>query len=84
MDVLDDGFKTYKNKQVSLQLKTPRCDIYNQLYLSDLAISDEVYVYDGDTVETKRQCKVEQNNLEVENKRKDVIIKINTYKYDII
>lgn len=84
MDVLDDGFKTFKNKQVSLQLKTPRCDIYNQLYLSDLAISDEVYVYDGDTVETKRQCKVEQNNLEVEKKRKDVIIKINSYKYDII
>lgn len=84
LEVLDDGFNTIKNKQVSLLLTSKRNDIYNQTYLADLVISDEVYIYDGDSVGTKRQGKITQNNFEIEKKRKDVSLMLNTYRYDTI
>jgi hypothetical protein len=84
LEVIDDGFNTIKNKQVSLLLTSKRNDIYNQTYLADLVISDEVYIYDGDSVGTKRQVKITQNNFEIEKKRKDVSLMLNTYRYDTI
>ncbi|CAB5225841.1 hypothetical protein UFOVP756_11 [uncultured Caudovirales phage] len=84
LETMEDGFNTLKSKQISILVQTKHCDIFNQTYLSDLVFSDEVYIYDGETTATKRQVKVSQNTIDVENKRKTVALLLNTYRYDSI
>lgn len=80
----DSGFNVLKNKQISIVVTHKNCDEDTQMYLSDICISDAVYIYDGDVLISKKQVNVATKNIEVEKKRKDIQLTINTMQYDII
>ena len=71
LQTLEDGYNTMKNKRVSFRVKHQRADNITQHYLSDIVISDEVYVYDGTD---KLQVRVSDNTFEVTKVKRDITI----------
>ena len=81
LQTMENGYSTLKNKRVSVQVKHPRADTTTQAYLSDIAMSDEVYIYEGIT---RVRVRLADNTFEVSQGKRDVILTINKYAYDTI
>lgn len=81
LQVLGDGFNTLKNKRVGIIVSYKKADSITQQYLSDIVLSDEVYVYDDDE---KNQVRVENNSFEVGKRKADITLTINKLQYDTI
>ena len=77
----DSDYKQFKNKKISFSVIERMADLSTQKYLSDLVISDDVKVYiDGQWMPVS----IETNNVEVYNKRRDLIFNVNFKHYDTI
>lgn len=81
LQVVGDGFSTLKNKRISLAVSHKKADSITQQYLSDIVLSDAVYVYD-DT--EKNQVRIENTSFEVGNRKADINLIINKLQYDTI
>lgn len=81
LQVLGDGFNTLKNKRVGIIVSYKKADSITQQYLSDIVLSDEVYVYDDNE---KNQVRVENNSFEVGKRKADITLTINKLQYDTI
>ena len=84
LQVLHDGFRTLKNKRTSLLVIYKSADSITQQYISDIVLSDEVYVYTGPTASTKQQVRIENNTFEVAKRKEDINLVINLSAYDTI
>jgi hypothetical protein len=81
LQTLDNGYSTIKNKMVSVRIKQTRADNITQHYISDIVISDEVYMYDG---ADKIQVRVADSAFDVTKGKRDISLTINKYAYDTI
>ena len=81
LQTLDSGFNVLKNKRKAVQVIHRKADHTTQQYLSDLVLSDEVYVYSGTE---KIQVDVDTNSFDVTEKKRDIQILINLAAYDTI
>lgn len=81
LQTLDNGYSTMKNKRLSVRIKQTRADNITQHYLSDITISDEVYMYDG---ADKIQVRVADSAFDVTKGKRDISLTINKYAYDTI
>lgn len=81
LQTMENGYYTLKNKRVSVRIKHTRADNTTQKYLSDIAMSDEVYVYEG---LTKLRVRLADNAFEITQGKRDVQLLINKYAYDTI
>lgn len=81
LQTLENGYTTLKNKRVSVRVKHRNADNTTQNYLSDISMSDEVYVYDGTT---KIRVRLADNAFEVTQGKRDIQLTINKYAYDTI
>lgn len=84
IQTLENGYNTLKNKRTGLLLSHKRADQITQHYLSDLVMSDAVYVYTSSAVTSKSQVRIENNSFEVSPRKQDVNITVNLYAYDTI
>ena len=84
LQTIENGFYTLKNKRTNLSVKHLKADLYTQQYLSDLVLSDEVYIYDGLTVADKLRVKIDNNSFDVSNKKRDILLTVNKFAYDTI
>ena len=84
LQTIENGFYTLKNKRTNLSVKHLKADLYTQQYLSDLVLSDEVYIYDGPTVADKLRVKIDNNSFDVSNKKRDISLSVNKFAYDTI
>lgn len=80
LQTLESGYNSMKNKRYGLIISHKKADIITQQYLSDIVVSDSVYIYDTD----KLQVKVETNAFEISKRKQDIIIVINKNSYDTI
>jgi len=81
LQVIDNGFNTLKNKRSSVQLVHRKADRATQHYLSDLCLSDEVIMY---VEKLPYQVKIDNNSMDVTNKKRDVQVLVNLFAYDTI
>lgn len=81
LQIIGDGFSTLKNKRISLAVSHKKADVITQQYLSDIVLSDAVYVYD-DT--EKNQVRIENTSFEVVRRKADINLIINKIQYDTI
>lgn len=81
LQTLDSSYNVLKNKRKAVQVIHRKADHTTQQYLSDLVLSDEVYIYSGTT---KSQVDVDTNSFEVTEKKRDIQILINVAAYDTI
>lgn len=84
LQTLDNGFNTLKDKNTNLIISHRNADNLTQHYLSDIVLSDEVYCYPDETVESKLQVRVETNSFEVGLNNRDIVLTINKNAYDTI
>ena len=84
LQTMENGYNTLKNKRTNLVVKHQRADLLTQQYLSDIVLSDEVYMYDGSTVENKIQVKIDNNSFDVSKKKRDISLTVNKFVYDTI
>lgn len=84
LQTLENGYYTLKNKRINAVVKHRQADISVQRYLSDLILSDEVYVYDGTNVTDKIRVKIDNNAFEVTKQKRDIQLTINKLAYDTI
>ena len=77
LQTMENGYYVYKNKRENVVVKHSLANTRIQHYLSDLVISDEVYI-DG------VRAKVADNAFEVTQGKRDVQLTINKYAYDTI
>ena len=84
LQTIENGFYTLKNKRTNLSVKHLKADLYTQQYLSDIVLSDEVYIYDGTTVADKLRVKIDNNSFDVSNKKRDISLTVNKFAYDTI
>ena len=84
LQTIESGYYTLKNKRVNLTVKHKMADIITQKYLSDIVLSDEVYIYDGTTVADKLRVKIDNNSFDVSNKKRDILLTVNKFAYDTI
>ena len=84
LQTLDNSHNVLKNKNIGLELSHKSADNATQRYLSDIVLSDEVYFYNGTENTSKSQVEVETNSFEIVRDKRDISLKINTYKYDTI
>ena len=81
LQTLDNNYNVLKNKKQSIQVSHKNADIITQKYLSDIVLSDEVYIYsDGE----KLRVNVATNEFEVTEKKRDINLLINKTAYDTI
>lgn len=81
LQTLDNNYNVLKNKRQSIQVSHKNADIITQKYLSDIVLSDEVYIYsDGE----KLRVNVATNEFEVTEKKRDINLLINKTAYDTI
>ena len=80
LQTLDSGYSTIKNKRTSIVVSHKNADTITQQYLSDIVLSDDVYVYDS----AKLRVKVETNNFEISKRKQDINFVINKNAYDTI
>lgn len=83
LQTLENGYTTLKNKRVSVRVKHLNADNTTQNYLSDIAMSDEVYVYENDST-AKLRVRLADNAFEVTQGKRDIQLMINKYAYDTI
>lgn len=81
LQVVGDGFSTLRNKRISLAVSHKKADSITQQYLSDIVLSDAVYVYD-DT--EKNHVRIENTSFEVGKRKADINLIINKLQYDTI
>lgn len=81
LQTLDNGFNVIKNKRNSVQVVHKKSDQTTQRYLSDLCLSDEVYIFIDDL---PNQVKVETNSVDITSKKRDIQFLINVFAYDTI
>lgn len=84
LQTLDNGFNTLKDKNTNLIISHRNADNLTQHYLSDIVLSDEVFCYPDETVESKLQVRVETNSFEVGINNRDIVLTINKNAYDTI
>lgn len=84
IQTLENGYNTLKNKRTNLLISHRRADQITQHYLSDIVLSDEVYVYTSSAAASKTQVRIENSNIEVSPRKQDVNLIINLYAYDTI
>ena len=84
LQTIENGFYTLKNKRTNLVVKHQRADLLTQQYLSDIVLSDEVYIYDGTTVADKLRVKIDNNSFDVSKKKRDISLTVNKFAYDTI
>lgn len=84
IQTLENGYNTLKNKRTGLLLSHKRADQITQHYLSDIVLSDSVYVYTSSAATSKTQVRIENNSFEVSPRKQDVNITVNLYAYDTI
>ena len=81
LQTLDNNYNVLKNKRQSIQVSHKGADIITQKYLSDIVLSDEVYIYsEGE----KLRVNVATNEFEVTEKKRDINLLINKTAYDTI
>jgi hypothetical protein len=81
LQTMENGYNTLKNKRVSIQVSHKNADMTTQTYLSDIAISDEVYIYEGTT---RMQVRLADNSFDITQRKRDVQLIINKFAYDTI
>ena len=84
LQTMENGYNTLKNKRTNLVVKHQRADLLTQQYLSDIVLSDEVYIYDGTTVADKLRVKIDNNSFDVSKKKRDISLTVNKFAYDTI
>jgi len=84
LQTMENGYNTLKNKRTNLVVKHQRADLLTQQYLSDIILSDEVYMYDGAAVANKIQVKIDNNSFDVSKKKRDISLTVNKFAYDTI
>lgn len=84
LQTMDSGFNTLKDKNTNLIISHRNADNLTQHYLSDIVLSDEVFCYPDETVESKLQVRVETNSFEVGLNNRDIVLTINKDAYDTI
>lgn len=82
-ETMDSSLNAIKNKRYSMIVRHRMATQRTQNYLSDLVLSDTVYVFKkGDNEKT--MVRVETNAFEVSKQKKDVQFTLNISRYDTI
>lgn len=84
LQTMENGYYTMKNKRTNVVIKHLKADNKTQQYLSDLVMSDEVYIYDGNLLSGKLRVKIDENSFAVTKQKRDVQLTINKFAYDTI
>jgi hypothetical protein len=84
IQTMDNGYNTLKNKTKSIVLQHKKANQKTQAYLSDLVLSDDVFVYWSDSATDKHEVRVETTSFEVTQRKRDVQLTLNTFAYDTI
>lgn len=74
------GFNTLRNKKGSFVITTKGAGQTTQHYLSDLVLSDDVYVY----LSARDKVRIENNSFEVTKRKRDIQLTVNIFAYDTI
>jgi len=81
LQTLENGYNVLKNKLQNMIVSHKQADTDTQKYLSDIVLSDAVYVYGANG---REQVNIDNDSFEVKATKANIQLTINRYKYDTI
>ena len=79
----DNNYKQLRQKEYGCQLIHRNANHTTQMYISDIVMSDEVYIILGSD-KVKIPVKIDETKFDVQRRNKDITINVNIAHYDTI